>query len=202
MKISAEQLAAILPRSSPDWLGPLNEATARFRIDTPSRVAMFLAQVAVESAELTHVQENLDYSADRLMKVWPHRFGSKEVASRYAHVPEFLANFIYANRGGNGDSISGDGWRYRGRGPIQVTFADNYRAFAKAIGNPGIVLSPDLLLTKPVGALSAAWFFSSHGCLELADAGDVAGTTERINGPAKEGLARREEYFKTATGVL
>lgn len=200
--ISAEQLKTIMPRADEArWADPLNKAMARFAISTAARSAMFLAQVAVESAELTRLEENLDYSAARLMEVWPRRFTTVETAARYAHRSDVLANYVYANRLGNGDSLSGDGWRYRGRGLIQLTGADAYRSFGRAVGDSGILLSPDRLLTEPLAALSAAWFFSSRGCNELADTGDIIAVSRRING-AEEGLERRKEYFHRATGVL
>lgn len=191
-----------MPNASAEWVAPLNVAMTRFGITTKERIAAFLAQVAYESRELTKLEEDLSYSPGRLMLVWPHRFTTNAIAQVYAHDSHLLANFVYANRLGNGDEFSGDGYRYHGRGPIQLTGADAYRSFGHAIGNPGVLLSPELLLRQDYGSLSAAWFFHSRGCNELADRGDFDGVTARINGPAKEGLAYRELYFKRATGVL
>ena len=121
--ISAAQLTAFLPAlKGPDaWAGPLNAAMERFEINTPPRVAAFLAQVAHESGELARLVENLNYTAARLVAVWPTKFPTVEAAQPYERNPERLANRVYAKRLGNGDTASGDGWRFRGRGLIQLT---------------------------------------------------------------------------------
>ena len=115
MKVTAQQLKIIMPKCNTDqWLNALNQAMTKFEINTSARIAAFLAQVAHESSETTTLSENLNYSAVRLTQVWPQRFPSVVLAQAYAKNPEKLANFVYAGRGGNGNSASGDGWRYRG----------------------------------------------------------------------------------------
>ena len=134
-ELTASQLAIIMP-SCPDpenWAQALNTAMEKFEITTPSRMAAFLAQLAHESGQLTRLTENLNYSAKRLTQVWPNRFQTLEKAAPYEKKPEKLANYIYAKRLGNGDEASGDGWSYRGRGPIQLTGRGNYRAAGQGL---------------------------------------------------------------------
>ncbi len=122
MSLSEDQLKAVMPRcNAANWAVPLSVAMERFAIDTPQRMAAFLAQVAHESAETACLEENLNYSARRLMAVWPKRFPTLAEAQPYARNPQNLANRVYSGRGGNGDAASGDGWRYRGRGLFQLT---------------------------------------------------------------------------------
>lgn len=177
-----DQLVRIMPNSGPRSLQALpaiNAALARFPIDTPRRLAHFLGQVAHESAQLNVARENLNYTAEQLMKVWPSRFLSIEHARGFAHMPEQIANFVYANRGGNGDVPSGDGWRYRGAGWIQLTFKNNQMEMSEHFG-----VSSDIgeWLACPQGAaLSAAWFWSTRGCNELADHDDTDAISDVIN---------------------
>src|SRR5713226_4099532 len=128
-------LQTVMPRCKEptNWVAPLNAAMARFDINDARRAAAFLAQIAHESAELCSLTENLSYSAARLMSVWPKRFPTVAAAQQYERNPEKLANFVYASRLGNGDENSGDGWRYRGRGLIQVTGRGNYCAAGTAL---------------------------------------------------------------------
>lgn len=156
--ITSAELLRIMPKcADPDgWVDPLNQAMARFRIDTPARVAAFLAQIAQESGQLNKLVENLNYSAKRLMEVWPNRFPDMDKANRYANNPEKLANYVYASRLGNGNEASGDGWAYRGRGLIQITGRGNYRSVASALGLP-LEAQPELLEQALPAALSAAF---------------------------------------------
>src|SRR6266481_4067159 len=129
-------ISAVMPKC-PDvaaWVAPLNSALSRFDITDRRRAAAFLAQVAHESSELTHLIENLSYSAARLIQVWPRRFPTLKKARTYERNPEKLANYVYASRLGNGDEASGDGWRYRGRGLIQLTGRSNYASCSTATG--------------------------------------------------------------------
>lgn len=207
--LTAEQLKAMMPGCADPvgWAPALNEAMARFDIGTTERMAAFLAQIAHESGQLTRLSENLNYSAKRLMQVWPVRFPTMEKALQYERNPERLANNVYAKRLGNGDEASGDGWRFRGRGLIQLTGRGNYRAAGQGIGLP-LEEQPDLLVQPGPAALSAAWFWKSHGLNELADdrnddndTEDFRAITKRING-GTVGLKERLAFWETAKRVL
>jgi len=208
-ELTSEQLAAIMP-ACPDpngWTAVLNAAMTQFDITTTPRMAAFLAQLANESGQLKRLVENLNYSAQRLMAVWPTRFPTLDKAKLYERNPEKLANYVYAKRLGNGDETSGDGWRYRGRGVIQLTGRGNYLAAAQAIGQP-LVEQPELLEQPGPAALSAAWFWKSHGLNELADdqnddndLEDFKTITKRING-GTVGLQDRLAFWDKAKTVL
>jgi putative chitinase len=208
-ELSASQLAKIMPAcSQPDvWVQALNSAMARFDIVDNQRMAAFLAQMAHESSQLTRLKENLNYTANRLMQVWPNRFPTLDKAQPYERNPEKLANYVYAKRLGNGDESSGDGWRYRGRGIIQLTGRGNYRAAGEGIGLP-LENQPELLEQPDAAALSAAWFWKSHGLNELADnqnddndMEDFITITKRING-GTVGLKERIAFWQRSKEVL
>ena len=171
-------------------------ACKAYDITTPKRVAGFLSQIGHESGGLAMLEENLNYKAETLMRVWPKRFPTLEFAQQFARNPQKIANSVYANRMGNGDEASGEGWKYRGRGLKQLTGKDNYRAFSKAIGTD-FVASPDLLLEPVNAALSAGWFWSANSLNILADNGDVPGMTKRING-GTIGLEQRQALYAKA----
>ena len=202
--LTAERLGAAMPRLSREgaaaWAPRLSAACARFDVSTPARLAAFLAQVAHESAELTRFEEGLDYSAARLCAVWPSRFRSLDKAQRYAHSPERLANLVYAGRMGNGDEASGDGWRYRGRGPIQITGRENVARCGAATGFD-LLTHPELLFQIGVGSLSAAWYWHSRGLNELADRGGFDAISRRING-GTNGMEARRAYWRRAKAAL
>src|SRR5688500_17337885 len=199
--LTAEQLRTIMPRAdTPKWLDPLNKAMAERQIDTPQRTAAFLAQIAHESGELTNLDEKLSYSAARMCQVWPKRFPTLEAALPYARNPEKLANRVYAGRLGNGDEATGDGWRYRGRGLIQLTGRSNYEAFAEWIGDERVMVEPDLVSTE-YAVHSAVFFWIKNDLNRLADTDDVVGLTKRING-GTNGLAHRRELLNKANGLL
>jgi putative chitinase len=184
-----------------EWHEPLTGAAVIYEINTPRRIAAWLATLAHESASLTHLQENLNYSAVRLLQVWPNRFGiGKANPVDYAYQPEKLANFVYSNRMGNGDEESGDGWRYIGRGPIQLTGKDNYSRCSAGI-NTNIVKFPDLLLEPSVGAMSAGWFWASNGLNELADEDRFEDIVRRVNG-GLTGYEQRVASLKTAQDAV
>ena len=192
--LTRDQLLAVMPRirSNADlWLEPLNAAIGEFGV---VHVGPFLAQLAVESLELTRLEENLNYSARRLMEVWPKRFPTLEVAAGYANNPSALAEKVYGDRMGNGPEGSGDGYRYRGRGPIQTTGKDNYRAVAQGLGLP-LLHEPERLLEPAVGARSAAFYWASKGCDDIAH--DIHAVTRRING-GLHGLNERRRYLASA----
>jgi putative chitinase len=201
--LSPEALQAImphLPASKLDLYLPLLAAgMAEFAIDTPLRAAAFVAQLAHESSELREWSENLNYSAAALLTAFPTHFDAATAAA-YARQPQLIANRVYANRMGNGAEESGDGWRNRGRGPIALTGADNYREYGAALG-VDLVGNPDLAATPAVGFRIAGRYFAVNGCNELADAGDFTTITRRING-GLNGLADREMYYTKAKEVL
>jgi putative chitinase len=161
------------------WLEPLDATFQKYDISTPKRQAAFIGQCTVESANFTHLQENLNYSAQRLMQVWPSRFPYIIAAEPYAHNPEKLANFVYAGRMGNLED--GDGYTYRGRGLIQLTGREMYAKCGNSLGID-LIDNPDLLLTPQYAALSAGWFWNKHGLNLLADAQEYGTMTRRING--------------------
>jgi len=207
--LSSSQLAAIMP-ACPDaesWTPALNAAMQQFEITTTERMAAFLAQLAHESGQMKRLTENLNYSAQRLMQVWPARFPTLGKAQLYERNPEKLANYVYAKRLGNGDETSGDGWHFRGRGLIQLTGRGNYRSAAQGIGQP-LEEQPELLEQPGAAALSAAWFWKSHGLNELADdqnddndTDDFKTITKRING-GTVGLKERMAFWEKAKTVL
>lgn len=172
--------AGVSARAVDLWHAPLEVAAERFAIDTAERIIPWLATCVHESGRFQRFEENLNYSADALLRLWPRRF-TPASAESYARRPERIANHIYANRMGNGDEASGDGWRYRGRGPIQLTGYDNMRACGLGIGID-VVNDPDALLQPDTGSLSAAWFWHSRDCNEAADAGDLHDIRRRVNG--------------------
>lgn len=210
--ITQQQLRSVMTAPDADaraarWVAALNDSMRACAIAGATRQAAFLAQVMVESSELRRFAEALSYSPQRLREVWPHHFPDDTTAARYGHNPAALANHVYANRMGNGDEASGDGWQFRGRGLIQLTGRANYHAFAQAM-QQDVMHNPDLLLEPAGAALSAAWFWQSNGLNELADhlTGDQADLqferiTRRINGGTL-GLNERRAYWERARKAL
>lgn len=188
------------------WAPHLKAAMQRFGITTARRAAHFLAQIGHESAGLSRVEENLSYSAARLLEVFPTHF-NRVTAVEYARQPERIANRVYARRMGNGDERSGDGWRYRGRCPIQLTGRDNYRRMGELLGLP-LLDMPQLAIETDTGALIAAAWWRENGLNALADADDVLAVSRRINcGTVRttrvpNGLADRIERTKRAKAAL
>lgn len=174
------ELIQAVTGDSNTWYTPLRDACGLYEIDTDARVAAFLAQAAHESDGFQRLEENLNYSADRLLVVFPKYFTTAQ-ASAAARNPERIANTVYADRMGNGDMDSGDGWTYRGRGLFQLTGRHNYKRCGESLGI-NLLDEPDLLIQPLYAALSAAWFWRDRGCNALADAGNFNGTTRRING--------------------
>lgn len=183
MLLSADMLIEIMPRSAPVaavFLSPLNAAMREFGIIYERRIEMFAATLAVESGQLTALQESMNYRAERLMVVWPERFKTRQIADAYANRPELIANKVYANRMGNGDEASGDGWRYRGAGLIALTGRANQAKCAQHFGIPAEKVG-DWLRTPEGACRSAAWFWKTHGCNELADAGNFDAVSDMVN---------------------
>lgn len=202
--ITRDQLTAIMPQSggrAGAFLDPLNSAMEEFGIDTPARQSAFLAQAAHESGQLGHLVENLNYSADGLIATWRRRFTLADAAA-YARKPERIANRVYAQRLGNGDEASGDGWRFRGRGIFQVTGRANYAECSRALYNDEMLIERPDLLEQPEGACrSAGWFWQARELNQWADSGDFKTLTLRING-GLNGWADRFAYFAHANVVL
>ena len=168
----------------------------KFGIDNPLRLSHFLSQCAHESGNFKLVRENLNYSADGLRKIFPKYFPTIEVANKYARQPEKIANKVYANRMGNGDEASGDGWKYKGAGFVQLTGKDNYAAFDKFVDDD-ILANPDLVATK-YPLMSAAFFFHKNKLWDICDKGHshdvVVAVTKRVNGGV-HGLDERQKNF-------
>ena len=200
MPLTMQQLLQILPNASQVagvFVPVLNAAMSRYQIVGAGRLAAFIAQVGHESGQLTRLVENLNYSADALRKTWPSRF-DVELATVVARKPEKIANIVYGNRMGNIDL--GDGWKYRGRGLIQITGKNNYRACGEALGL-GLIEQPELLEKPQHACMSAAWFWASRGLSTLADAGQFDMITQRING-GQNGAADRQALYVKALKVL
>ena len=177
------------------WEIPLNQVFVKYDIDTPKRQAAFIGQCAVESANFTRLQENLNYSAQRLTQVWPSRFPNISMAEPYANNPEKLADFVYAGRMGN--LQDGDGWKFHGRGLIQLTGRENYANCGSGVG-VDLIDNPDLLLTPKYAVLSAGWFWNKKGLNALADTQEYGAMTRRING----GLTGLDERIAKITKAL
>lgn len=192
-------LNQVLPSKVYESLLPV---VIEFKIDSINRLAHFISQCSHESNNFTRVEENLNYSEEALLKIFPKYFTPK-LAEDYARKPKFIANKIYADRMGNGSEMSNDGWNYRGRGYIQLTGKQNYISFDK-VCTDNIVANPDLVATK-YPLVSAAWFWKINGLNELADRGSDAETiskiTKRVNG-GSIGLSDRIIKFNKILGVL
>ena len=196
--ITAEQLKEL--KINEDWLEPLNEAFQRYEINTPLRMAAFIGQCAHESGNFKTLQENLNYSAEGLMKTWPSRFPTLEAAQPYHRNPEKIANRVYGGRMGNGTEETGDGWLYHGRGLIQLTGKDNYTLAGDAL-NMDFIHSPDYVLVPKYAALTAGWYWNKRQLNKEADAKDYTGMTKKING-GTIGLDDRIAHIKHAQEVL
>lgn len=180
------------------WLGPLEEAFAKYDISTPQRQACFIGQCAHESGNFKTLQENLNYSAEGLMKTWPSRFSTKEVADQYARQPAKIAGKVYNGRLGN--TSEEEAAKFLGRGLIQLTGKENYEHCGSSLG-VDLVGNPDWLLDPKYAALSAAWFWNKKGLNGLADAQDYETMTKRING-GLIGLDDRKAKIAKALSVL
>ena len=197
-----EQLAAILPGNQyiEHWHEALCKILPDYDISTVQRVGAFLGQTAVESGGYKLLVENLNYRPETLMKLWHSHFPTPEIANQYAHNPEMIANRAYAGRMGNGDEASGDGWKYCGRGLIQLTGKANYQAFADSIDTP-VEEIPEYLGTFEGAIQSACWFWENNNCNAIADAGDMVHLTKVING-GTIGLDERIAHYNHAMQVL
>ena len=183
-----------------NWYEAINNICPNYGIDTPQRLAAFIAQCAHESANFTALKENLNYRAESLMKTWPKRFPSLAIAQQYAKNPEKIANKVYADRMGNGPEASGDGWKYLGRGLIQLTGKENYTKFATSVCK---TLEETVVHLGTIeGAVqSACWFWETNNLNQWVDKGDIKTLTQRING-GDIGLADRIKHYQHACQIL
>lgn len=200
--LSREQLGQLLPGNPylDYWYSALERCLPDYDINTPQRVAAFVAQCAHESGNFKFLKENLNYRAESLCRVWPKYFPNIDIARQYAQQQEKIANRAYANRMGNGDEASGDGWRFCGRGLIQLTGRNNYQAFADSI-ETDINDVPAYLATFEGAVQSACWFWESNNLNKWADQGDILTLTKRINGGTL-GLEDRIKHYNHALHVL
>lgn len=196
--VNAEQLQRL--HIGVDWVDALNETFARFNLTTNNQKAMFIGQCSHECGNFRLLEENLNYKAATLMKLWPKRFPTQEIANGYEKNAKRIANNVYSNRMGNRDESSGDGYRFRGRGCIQLTGHSNYFHAGKALG-VDFVSEPDLVATPKFAALTAGWFWSTHNCNPPADALDYTKVTKIING-GTIGLDDRIKHVQQALAVL
>jgi putative chitinase len=184
-------------------IAQLPDTIAKFELNTPLRLAHFLAQAGHESGGFKAVNENLNYGAKGLLGIFKKYFPTEEKAKLYERKPEKIANLVYGGRMGNGPEASGEGFKFRGRGYIQLTGKDNYKAF-DAVVTESIVDNPDLVATK-YPLLSAAWFFHKNGLHKIADKGAtdavITEVTKRVNG-GTIGLADRIKHFKEYHALL
>ena len=205
MQITQQQLSACIGNNPyvEQWTNALNQLLSDYGIDTPPRVAAFIAQCAHESGGFVFLKENLNYRAASLRKIFPKYFPTDALAEQYAALPnkaEAIANRIYANRMGNGPEESGDGFRYCGRGLIQLTGKNNYSNFADSIETP--VEETSAYLETFEGAVqSACWFWETNNLNKYADTNDILTMTKRING-GTIGLADRQQHYAHALHVF
>jgi len=199
--LSLQQLKQMVKNPHVDhWHEALDQLLDDYDINTPLRVAHFVAQCAHESGNFVFIKENLNYKAASLQKIFSKYFPTAELAAQYANKPERIANRIYANRMGNGPEASGDGYRYCGRGLIQLTRKDNYTFFAGSLNIP-VEEASDYLATFEGAAQSACWFWEQNNLNRFADANDVKGLTRAING-GYIGLEDRISHTEHALHVL
>jgi putative chitinase len=203
MKVTLDQLCNFYEDTDDfvleKFVDPINKVIEEFEINTSQRISMFLAQIGHESGGLTKLHENLNYKAARLTQIFPKYFRDVD-PNEYANNPEKIANRVYCNRMGNGNEASGDGYRFRGRGAVQLTGRSNYVSCGEDL-EVDLVNNPDYLET-PEGAIrSAAWFWDQHDLNDWADKGDVATVSKKING-GTIGLEERKELYEEALTIF
>jgi putative chitinase len=203
--ITKDQLEELIPGNPyiDEWHESLEQLLPDYEINTPQRIAAFIAQCAHESGGFRAIKENLNYKAATLRKIFPKYFPTDELANSYVSKPnkqEAIANRVYANRMGNGDENSGDGYRYCGRGLIQLTGKNNYQNFADSIGT-SVEEASEYLSTFEGATQSACWFWESNNLNRFADVGDIKGLTKAING-GYIGLDDRIKHYNHALHVL
>ena len=201
-EFTRDQLAQMIPGNPyiDHWFHALDEILPEYEINTPQRVAAFLAQCAHESGNFKFLKENLNYKAESLCKVFPKYFPNLDLAKQYEKRPEKIANKIYGSRMGNGDEASGDGFRYCGRGLIQLTGKDNYSWFAASLEIP-VEEASEYLETFEGAVQSACWFWETNNLNVQADAGDIKLMTKKING-GYIGLEDRIKHYNHALHIF
>lgn len=209
--VTLEQIKRFAPRAKcdlNDLVDAINAATERADIDTPRRLRYFMAQTHHETEGFRHFEEDLFYTtADRLVQVFNKRLSltpqpNKGLAADYVRNPQKLANFVYANRYGNGDAASNDGWNFRGQGCIHTTFKDNYLAFSEAMyGDDRLVKNPKLIQEIGVGMMSAAFFWTNNGLNALADKDSFTEVSRRIQGSTAT-VPQRLEVLRLANSIF
>lgn len=201
VSVTVSQLSALCPRllSADRWCDALNKTFVKYDISNRQRVRCFLSQTIYESNYYREFAENLNYSADRLLEVFPTHFDYDQ-AQQYAHDPIRIASRAYANRMGNGDERSQDGWRYRGRGIIATTGHDNYKAFADSVAMT-VQDAATYCETIEGACMSGGYFWKTHGCNALADNDQFTAITVKING-GLNGLADRKALWSTVRSVI
>jgi putative chitinase len=205
MELSLQQLKELLPKNPyvDHWHQALSQLLPDYEINTAQRIAAFVAQCSHESAGFTALKENLNYTSVTLRKIFPKYFPTDELANAYANMSnkqEAIANRVYASRMGNDDEHSGDGYRYCGRGLIQLTGKSNYQSFADSL-EMNVEDVPDYLATFEGAAQSACWFWETNNLNQWADKGDILTLTKRING-GTIGLEDRIKHYEHALHVL
>lgn len=205
MELTLQQLKQLLPKNPyvQHWHHALEQLLPEYEITTPQRIAAFIAQCAHESGGFMVLKENLNYKAATLRKIFPKYFPTDEMANQYAAMPnkqEAIANLVYANRMGNGDPASGDGYRYCGRGLIQLTGKSNYSWFAASLDIP-VEEAAEYLQTFEGAAQSACWFWETNNLNQWADKGDILTLTKKING-GTIGLEDRIKHYEHALHVM
>lgn len=205
MELTLEQLKKLLPKNPyvDQWYHALSQLLPDYEINTPERIAAFISQCAHESAGFMILKENLNYRWQSLRETFPKYFPTNEIAQKYASMPnkqEAIANRIYANRMGNGPEESGDGYRYCGRGLIQLTGKQNYSWFAASL-EISVEEASEYLQTFEGAAQSACWYWETNNLNRFADVGDIKGLTKAING-GYIGLEDRIKHYEHAIKVL
>lgn len=217
MTVTSPLLVAAKIKNPDKWLQPIIDTCVEFEINTPQRIAAFLAQTSHESGGYTMLTENLNYKAATLAACWPNRFAEMgsdkkpkkdakgaliptKVAQSIAGKPELIANMVYSSRMGNGAPQTGEGWKFRGRGLKQLTGKDNYERCGRDLG-VDLVSNPDLLLEPVYAARSAGWFWKVNKLSEYADNGDIKGMTKKING-GFIGLQQRQELYNKIMAAM
>lgn len=203
MQLTTQQFQKFCPKTAnPEvWCQLFNTYLPQYEIQTLPRMTAFLAQCAHESGEFRVLEENLNYSAQRLIQVFP-RYFTAITAANYARKPQQIANRVYGSRLGNGPELSGDGWRYRGRGVIQLTGKTNYQQASQTLfSDDRLVENPDVVSEPELALLTACWFWQARGLNALCDAGEFEKLTRRINGGVN-GLADRQAKLAKITDIL
>lgn len=203
-EFTTAKLVSCLPgiKDPEGWMKSVNKLLPVYGITSKKRVAMFLAQTGHESNNWNTLEENLNYRAITLLKVFPKYFKTQSEANAYAMKPEKIANRVYASRMGNGNTVSGDGYRYRGRGILQITGKDNYRECSKGLyGDERLLQTPDLLTGKDGALGSASWYWYTRDLNVYSDKRDLAGATKKING-GLNGLEDRKMRYDRIMRIL